>query len=258
MARVIAIVNQKGGVGKTTTTVNLGAALAEKGQRVLLVDLDPQGSLTSGLGVEETSNAVTTYQILINPAQDPARSIISVRERLDLIPADIHLAAAEVELVDQPSREYLLREALSPLRPQYDFVLIDCGPNLGLLTVNALTAADEVIIPLLCEYLSLRGMGILFESIARVRRNLNGRLRILGILPVMFDSRPTHMRDVLAEVRDFFGDYTFPVVVPKSIRFAEASVAGMPILEYAPRHPGAKAYRQLAEVIVNGQEEKES
>jgi len=255
MTRIMAVVNQKGGVGKTTTTVNLGAALAEKGQRVLLVDLDPQGSLTSSFSAEPEAGQPTAYQVLINPSMNVVDAIVTVRENLDLIPADIHLSAAEIELVNYPGREYLLKESLGTVRRRYDFVLIDCGPHLGLLTVNALTAANELIIPLVCEYLALRGMGTLFENIARVRRSLNPRLRVLGILPVMFDPRPSHTREVLDEVRELFGRFVFPVVVRKSIRFAEAPVAGMPILEYAPRHPGAIAYRELAEVIINGQKE---
>ncbi len=254
MARIIAVVNQKGGVGKTTTVVNLGAALAEKGQRVLLVDLDPQGSLTSSFGIEVNANMPTAYQLLVNPAIHPSQALVSVRERLDLIPADIHLAAAELELVDQPGREYVLREVLGALSDRYDIILIDCGPNLGLLTVNALTAADEVIIPLLCEFLALRGIGTLFENIARVRRNLNPTLRVRGILPVMFDPRPSHTRQILEETRALFGDYVFPFAVRRSIRFAEAAVAGVPILEYAPHHPGAQVYRELAEVIINEQQ----
>ena len=254
MATIIAVTNQKGGVGKTTTVVNLGAALAEKGKRVLLIDLDPQGSLSSAFGVEVASSMPTMYTLFVNPALDPRQALVHVRERIDLIPADIHLAAVELELVDKPGREYVLKEILTPLLDGYDYVLIDCGPNLGLLTVNALTAADEVIVPLVCEYLALRGLGTLFENIARVRSNLNRKLRVRGILPVMYDARSSHPRQILEETRALFGEFVFPVVVRRSIRFAEAAVLGAPILEYAPTHPGAQAYRELAEVIINGQE----
>ncbi len=256
MATIIAVTNQKGGVGKTTTVVNLGAALAEKGQRVLLVDLDPQGSLSSSFGVEANDSIPTMYTLFINPALDPHEALLHVRERIDLIPADIHLAAVELELVGKPGREYVLKEILASLSPEYDYILIDCGPNLGLLTVNALTAADEVIVPLLCEYLALRGLGTLFENIARVRRNLNRRLRVRGILPVMYDTRSSHPHQILEETRALFGEFVFPVVVRRSIRFAEAAVIGAPILEYAPRHPGAQAYRELAEVIIDGQQRR--
>lgn len=256
MATIIAVTNQKGGVGKTTTVVNLGAALAEKGQRVLLVDLDPQGSLSSAFGVDVDETTPTMYALFVDPALDPHDAIVFVRERLGLIPADIHLAAVELELVNKPGREYVLKEILAPLKREFDYILIDCGPNLGLLTVNALSAADEVIVPLVCEYLALRGLGTLFENIAHVRRTLNRRLYVRGILPVMYDVRSSHPRQILEETRTLFGDFVFPIVVRRSIRFAEAAVIGAPILEYAPHHPGAQAYRDLAEVIINGQQRR--
>ncbi len=258
MGTIIAVVNQKGGVGKTTTVVNLGAALAEKGQRVLLVDLDPQGSLSSSVGVEVQTGMPTMYTLLSGHHEDPHTAIISLKDGLDVIPSDIHLAAAELELVERASREHALKGILTPLRDEYDFILIDCPPNLGLLTVNALTAADEVIIPLQCEFLALRGLGTLFENIARVRRRLNPRLKVRGILPVMFDPRPWHTRQILEETRALFGDYVFPITVRRSIRFAEAAVAGQSILDYAPNHPGAQAYRELAEVLIHGRKETSS
>ena len=254
MARVIAVVNQKGGVGKTTTVANLGAALAERGQRVLLVDLDPQGSLSSSFGIEVQPDDITVYHVLVHPDMDLHEAIIQVRENVDLMPSDIHLAAAELELASRPQRAYVLKELLGQLDEEYDVILIDCGPSLGLLTVNALSAADEVIVPLLCEYLALRGIGTLFENIARVRQELNPTLRVGGILPVMYDGRASHPRQILAETRALFGDYVFPFVVRRSIRFAEAAVAGKPIIEYAPHHPGAEAYRQLAEAIIDGKQ----
>ncbi len=256
MSRVIAVVNQKGGVGKTTTVANLGAALAEKGRRVLMIDLDPQGSLSSSFGLDVQPAERTLYHLLIDPSLDPHRSILRIRERLDLLPADIHLAAAELELADRPQRTHVLKGMLERLADDYDFVLIDCGPSLGLLTVNALVAAQEIIVPLLCEYLALRGIGTLFENIARVRHHLNPELRVRGVLPVMFDRRPSHTRQILAEARALFGDYMFPFEVKRSIRFAEATVAGQPMIEYAPHHPGAHVYRQLAEAIIDDQDQK--
>ncbi len=257
MARIIAVVNQKGGVAKTTTVANLGAALAEKGFRILLVDLDPQGSLTSAFGRELDPNAESVYHVLMDPARDPASVRLSVRPHIDLLPANLHLAAAELELARQPRREFALKRVLDRIADAYDFVLIDCGPNLGLLTINALVAADEVLIPLQTEFLALRGIGALFETIARVRRRWNPRLRVLGILPVMHDARPTHARRILEETRALFGDYVFPFAVRRSIRFAEAAVAGMPITEYAPHHPGAQVYRKLAEAIIDERKEQE-
>ena len=257
MARVIAVVNQKGGVGKTTTVANLGAALAERGYATLMVDLDPQGSLTSSFGFEVQPQTTTVYHLLLEPERDPAAACVNVRPRLDLLPADIHLAAAELDLANAPGRERRLREVLAPLRDRYAFILIDCGPTLGLLTINALVAADEVLIPLLCEFLALRGIGTLFETIARVRRTYNPTLQVRGILPVMYDPRPAHTRRILEETRALFGEYVFPFAVRRSIRFAEAAVAGMPLLEYAPNHPGAQVYRTLAEVIAHDREEKQ-
>ncbi len=255
MARTIAVVNQKGGVGKTTTVANLGAALAERGLSTLLIDLDPQGSLGSVFGLEDAATSLTIYHLLIDPERDPGAACVSVRPRLDLIPANIHLAAAELELARLPEREYRLRRIVQRLADRYAFVIIDCGPSLGLLTINALTAADEIIIPLLCEFLALRGIGTLFETIARVRRTFNPQLQVRGILPVMYDPRPAHTRQILAETQALFGEYVFPFTVRRSIRFAEAAVAGMPILEYMPHHPGAQVYRTLAEVIVHDQQE---
>ncbi len=255
MARIIAVVNQKGGVAKTTTVANLGAALAEKGYRALLVDLDPQGSLTSAFGWELDPDQESVYHLLIDPTRDPTSVKRSVRDRLDLLPANMHLAAAELELAQLPRREFALKRVLDVVADEYDFILIDCGPSLGLLTINALVAADEVLIPLLTEFLALRGIGALFETIARVRKRLNPKLRVLGILPVMHDNRTLHTRRILEETRALFGDYVFPFTVRRSIRFAEAAVAGKPITEYAPHHPGARVYRELAEAIINERKE---
>ncbi|RME82428.1 MAG: ParA family protein [Caldilineae bacterium] len=252
MARVIAVANQKGGVGKTTTVINLGAAFAEKGHRVLLVDLDPQAALTAAYGIDPFSLERSVYHVMLAQEMNVDGVIHKdVRARLDILPANLDLAGAEVELIAQVGREYLLREALASVQSNYEFILIDCGPSLGLLTINALTAATEVLVPLLCEYLSLRGMGILFDTIRRVRDRTNPRLKVLGIVITIFDSRTLHSREVLEEVKAMFGDYVFKTPIRKSIRFSEAVAAQMPILEYVPNHPGTDAYRHLAEEILH-------
>ncbi|MDH7484897.1 MAG: AAA family ATPase [Anaerolineae bacterium] len=254
MGRVIAVVNQKGGVGKTTTVINLGAALAERQQRTLLIDLDPQAALSNSFGLQPDTLEHTIYNVLTGSDFPLAAVIHPVRPFLDLVPANIDLAAAEAELVSALGREYLLRDALEDIRQQYAFVLIDCGPNLGLLTINALTAADEVLIPIICEFLAMRAMGMLIQTISRVKKRLNPQLRVLGILGTMYDPRTIHTREVLDELRSFLGEKVFDIVIRKSIRFAEAPAAHQPILEYASSHPGAQAYRDLAEVIIHGEE----
>jgi chromosome partitioning protein len=251
-ARIIALANQKGGVGKTTTTINLGAALAERGFEVLIVDFDPQGGCGIGLGVEPAALDLSVYTVLLDRSVDVEAVIqkTSVHD-LDLLPSNIDLAAAELMLVQEVAREQTLLRILAPLRPKYDFILIDCPPSLGLLTINALTAADGVIVPIECEYYALRGMALLMDSIDRVRDRLNPRLQVEGILATMYDGRTLHAKEVLARVREAFGRRLFDTVVRKTIRFAEAPVVGEPILVYAPASPGAQAYRQLAEEVMH-------
>jgi chromosome partitioning protein len=253
-ARIIAMCNQKGGVGKTTTTINLGAALAEYGRKVLLVDFDPQGALSVGLGINAHELEITIYQLLMNRDVD----IHTVIQRtgvpgLDLLPANIDLSAAEVQLVGEVAREMVLARVLRPVLDEYDVIMVDCQPSLGLLAVNALTAAHGVLIPLECEFFALRGVALLVETIEKVQDRLNPRLEIDGILATMYDSRTLHSREVVARVVEAFGDNVFHTVISRTVKFPDATVAAEPITTYAATHPGAEAYRSLArELIARG------
>jgi chromosome partitioning protein len=252
-ARIIALCNQKGGVGKTTTTISLGGALAEYGRSVLMIDFDPQGALSAGLGVN-THDTLTIYDLLIGREKDARRAIQQTSTPgIHIIPANIDLSAAEVHLVSEVAREQILARILKPVLDDYDVVLIDCQPSLGLLTVNALTAAHGVLIPLETEYFALRGVALLIDTIEKVRDRLNPAIRVDGIVATMFDSRTLHAKEVMERVVETFGDTVLDTVIGKTVKFPDASVAGMPITEFAPTHSSAHTYRQLArELIARG------
>jgi chromosome partitioning protein len=245
VTRTIAVANQKGGVAKTTTVASLGGALAEQGRKVLLVDLDPQSCLTFSLGLDPEVVELSIHDVLLGRV-GAAMAIQPTEDGVDLLPATIELAGTEAALLSKPGREYVLRTALSEVSAAYDAVLIDCSPSLGVLTLNALTAADEVVIPLQCEMLSHRGVGQLLDTVHDVQRILNPGLRVLGVLPTMFDSRTNHARAVLADVSGRYGLDVLEPPIPRSVRFAEAPAAGRSVLATARRTRGAEAYRQLA------------
>ena len=250
MSTVVAIVNQKGGVGKSTTAINLAAYLAEKGERVLVVDMDPQGNATSGLGVTASSSGCM-YDVLLEgrPIQRVATS--TEIPGLDVAPATINLVGAEVELVSSLAREFKLRRALEKLPDElYEWVLVDCPPSLDLLTLNALTAADEVLIPIQCEYYALEGLTQLMRSLRMVREELNSDLKVGGVLLTMFDTRTNLAHQVVEEVRSFFGDRVFHTLIPRNVRLSEAPSFGLPIALYAPKSVGAEAYAAVAEEVI--------
>jgi len=250
-ARIIAMCNQKGGVGKTTSTINLGAALAEQGRRVLLVDLDPQGALSVGLGVNPLQLDRTVYNLLME--SDVTVDDVMLKTNvagMDLLPSNIDLSAAEVQLVNEVAREQTLQRVLAPVVDDYDIILMDCQPSLGLLTVNALTAAHGVIIPLECEFFALRGVALLIQTIEKIQERLNPQLELEGILATMYDARTVHGREVLARVVEAFGDRVFHTVINRTVRFPETTVAGEPITSYASSSTGATAYRDLAKEVL--------
>jgi chromosome partitioning protein len=250
-ARIIAMCNQKGGVGKTTSTINLGAALAEQGRRVLLVDLDPQGALSVGLGVNPLQLDRTVYNLLMEADVTVDDVMLKTNVAgMDLLPSNIDLSAAEVQLVNEVAREQTLQRVLQPVVADYDIVLMDCQPSLGLLTVNALTAAHGVIIPLECEFFALRGVALLIQTIEKIQERLNPQLELEGILATMYDARTLHGREVLARVVEAFGDKVFHTVINRTVRFPETTVAGEPITSYASSSSGATAYRDLAKEVL--------
>ncbi|MFC9983798.1 ParA family protein [Microbacterium keratanolyticum] len=249
-ARIIALCNQKGGVGKTTTSINLAAALAEYGRKVLAVDFDPQGALSAGLGIP-THDVPTIYDLLLDTKRDVHEVIVpSAVEGLDVLPANIDLSAAEVHLVNEVARETILSRVLRQVAGEYDVILIDCQPSLGLLTVNALTAAHGVLIPLECEFFALRGVALLIETIDKVRDRLNPSIQLDGLVATMYDPRTLHSREVLERVVEAFGEDVLETVIGRTVKFPDASVAGVPITEFAPEHAAAQAYLRLARELV--------
>jgi chromosome partitioning protein len=251
-AVVVSMCNQTGGVGKTTSTINLGAALAEYGRRVLLVDLDPQGALSAGLGVPHYELANTVHNLMVEPRVGIDDVLIHTRvDGLDLVPSNIDLSAAEIQLVNEVGREQTLGRALRPVLDRYDYVLIDCQPSLGLLTVNALACSEGVIIPTECEFFSLRGLALLTDTVDKVRDRLNPKLTISGILVTRYDSRTVNAREVMARVIERFGDLVFDTVISRTVRFPETSVAGEPITTWAPKSAGAQSYRALAREVID-------
>lgn len=251
-ARIISMCNQKGGVGKTTSTINLGAALSEYGRKVLLVDFDPQGALSVGLGVRSHDLDVTIYNLLVEKDHDIHDVIQHTRMAgLDVLPANIDLSAAEVQLVGEVAREMVLARVLRGVEDEYDVILIDCQPSLGLLTVNALTASHGVVIPLEAEFFAMRGVALLVETIEKVQDRLNPRLEIDGILATMYDGRTLHSRDVVRSVVDHFGDQVFHTVISRTVKFPDATLAAEPITQYASNHGAAESYRQLARELIS-------
>jgi chromosome partitioning protein len=250
-AKVVAMCNQKGGVGKTTSTINLGASLAEYDRRVLLVDMDPQGALSAGLGVPHYELEATIHNVLVDRVSIEDVLVHTRVKHMDLVPSNIDLSAAEIQLVTEVGREQTLARALYPVLDRYDYVLIDCQPSLGLLTVNALACSDGVIIPTECEYFALRGLALLTDTVDKVHDRLNPKLGISGILITRFDTRTVNAREVMARVLERFGDVVFDTVITRTVRFPETSVAGEPITTWAPKSGGAQAYKSLAREVID-------
>ncbi|MCL6441985.1 MAG: AAA family ATPase [Alicyclobacillus sp.] len=252
--RVIAIANQKGGVGKTTTTVNLGACLANLGKKVLLIDIDPQGNTTSGIGINKADVKYCIYDVIINDVSVDEAILPTGLPSLSLFPATIQLAGAEIELVPTISREVRLRRAIQPLRQRFDYILIDCPPSLGLLTLNALTAADSVLIPIQCEYYALEGLSQLLNTIRLVQRHLNTSLEVEGVLLTMLDARTNLGLQVIEDVKKFFRDKVYHTVIPRNVRLSEAPSHGRSIIQYDPKSKGAETYMDLAKEVVEIEE----
>ena len=251
MGKAIAIFNQKGGVGKTTTNINLSACLAMRGKKVLVVDIDPQGNTTSGIGLVKRKLQYTLYDVLVNKEFDISKAILHTKTKgLDILPASVDLAGAEIELVNLEGRERRLKKAIDKVKPMYDFVFVDCPPSLGLLTINSLTAVDSVLIPIQCEFYALEGVSQLMNTVEMVRKNMNPDIEIEGVILSMFDGRTNLSLQVVQEVKKFFGNKVFNTIIPRNVRLAEAPSYGLPIIKYDPKSTGAKAYQQFAKELL--------
>ena len=258
MGKAIAIFNQKGGVGKTTTNINLAACLAEKGKKILVLDIDPQGNTTSGLGIEKKALKKSSYDLMIEDDINAGDVILKTGvDNLDIIPANVSLSGAEVELAIIRGREKRLKKALNQVKGKYDFIFIDCPPSLGLLTINSLTAVDSVLIPIQCEFYALEGVAQLMNTIEIVRKNLNEKLYVQGVILSMFDGRTNLSVQVVEEVKKYFREKVYKTVIPRNVRLAEAPSYGLPIIEYDPKSKGAEAYREFADEFLGVEEESE-
>ena len=254
MGRIIAVANQKGGVGKTTTSINLAACLAEKGKKVLAVDMDPQGNLTSGLGVDKDSVEKSIYELIIGEVDIKEVINKEVLENLDIIPTSIDLSAAEIELIGVDDKEYILRNAIDQVKDQYDFVIIDCPPSLSMLTINAMTTADSVIVPIQCEYYALEGLSQLIHTVELVKDRLNSKLEIAGVVFTMYDARTNLSLQVVENVKDNLQQNIYKTIIPRNIRLAEAPSYGLPINKYDPKSTGAESYMRLADEVIEREE----
>ena len=254
MGRIIAVANQKGGVGKTTTSINLAACLAEKGKKVLAVDMDPQGNLTSGLGVDKDSVEKSIYELIIGEVDIKEVINKEVLENLDIIPTSIDLSAAEIELIGVDDKEYILRNAIDQVKDQYDFVIIDCPPSLSMLTINAMTTADSVIVPIQCEYYALEGLSQLIHTVELVKDRLNSKLEIEGVVFTMYDVRTNLSLKVVENVKDNLQQNIYKTIIPRNIRLAEAPSYGLPINKYDPKSTGAESYMRLADEVIEREE----
>ena len=254
MGRIIAVANQKGGVGKTTTSINLAACLAEKGKKVLAVDMDPQGNLTSGLGVDKDSVEKSIYELIIGEVDIKEVINKEVLENLDIIPTSLDLSAAEIELIGVDDKEYILRNAIDQVKDQYDFVIIDCPPSLSMLTINAMTTADSVIVPIQCEYYALEGLSQLIHTVELVKDRLNSKLEIEGVVFTMYDARTNLSLQVVENVKDNLQQNIYKTIIPRNIRLAEAPSYGLPINKYDPKSTGAESYMRLADEVIEREE----
>ena len=254
MGRIIAVANQKGGVGKTTTSINLAACLAEKGKKVLAVDMDPQGNLTSGLGVDKDSVEKSIYELIIGEVDIKEVINKEVLENLDVLPSNVNLSAAEIELIGVDDKEYILRNAIDQVKDQYDFVIIDCPPSLSMLTINAMTTADSVIVPIQCEYYALEGLSQLIHTVELVKDRLNSKLEIEGVVFTMYDARTNLSLQVVENVKDNLQQNIYKTIIPRNIRLAEAPSYGLPINKYDPKSTGAESYMRLADEVIEREE----